>query len=220
MFERRQWPWVLPFAAYMAFIAVTDVLARAGVDGATLRWLYPVKIAVVAALLLAFRRHYTELPWRRPELAALALAALAGVVTLWLWIHLDAGWMRVGQSAGFDPRRDGRVDWLLAVPRLVGAALVVPVMEELFWRSFLSRWLVSADFQRVNPARFRVRAFVVTVVLFGFEHELWLAGIVAGVIYGWLYMRSRDLWPPILAHGVTNGLLGVWIISTGNWTYW
>lgn len=220
MLERRQWPWVLPFAAYMAFIAVADVLARAGVDSAALRWLYPLKIGVVGALLFAFRRHYTELPRFGLSLAHTALAVLAGVLVLVLWIRLDAGWMRVGASAGFDPRQDGRVDWLLVALRLGGAALVVPLMEELFWRSFLSRWLVAPDFQNVNPARFSARAFVVTVVLFGFEHELWLAGIVAGAVYGWLYMRSRNLWSPILAHGVTNGLLGVWIISTGNWTYW
>jgi CAAX prenyl protease-like protein len=60
----------------------------------------------------------------------------------------------------------------------------------------------------------------VTVILFGVEHNLWLAGMVAGVVYGLLYMRSNTLWSPILAHSVTNGLLGGWIIYTGNWGYW
>ena len=65
-----------------------------------------------------------------------------------------------------------------------------------------------------------MKAFVVTVLLFGFEHNLWLAGIVAGAAYGFLYVRHRTLWSPILAHALTNGLLGAWIVYTGNWTYW
>jgi CAAX prenyl protease-like protein len=56
--------------------------------------------------------------------------------------------------------------------------------------------------------------------LFGFEHNLWLAGVVAGAVYGWLYKRYRTLWSPILSHGITNGLLGLWVVSTGNWSYW
>jgi CAAX prenyl protease-like protein len=65
-----------------------------------------------------------------------------------------------------------------------------------------------------------LRAFAITAVLFGFEHDLWLAGIVAGVAYGWLYRHCNNLWAPILAHGVTNGLLGAWIIGTAQWSYW
>ncbi|HEU4775606.1 MAG TPA: CAAX prenyl protease-related protein, partial [Telluria sp.] len=144
----------------------------------------------------------------------------AGVTVLLLWINLNAGWMTLGQSAGFDPVTDGRIDWLLVAARIAGAALVVPVMEELFWRSYLMRWIASARFLQVRPAQLGLRSFVVTVVLFGFEHNLWLAGIVAGAVYSVLYMRSGTLWSPILAHGVTNGLLGAWIISTGHWTYW
>ena len=93
-------------------------------------------------------------------------------------------------------------------------------MEELFWRSFLLRWIDSPDFDSVDPAHISWRGFVVTVILFGFEHNLWLAGIVAGAAYSILYVRYRNLWAPILAHAVTNGVLGLWIISTGNWTYW
>jgi CAAX prenyl protease-like protein len=49
---------------------------------------------------------------------------------------------------------------------------------------------------------------------------LWLAGIVAGAAYSVLFMRHRTLWSPILAHAVTNGLLGMWVVATGNWSYW
>jgi CAAX prenyl protease-like protein len=220
VFDRAALPRALPFAVYIAFIFIADMLGRLGVPAAELRWLYAVKIAAVAALLLFYRRRYTELAWRGLDARALALAVLGGVLVWVLWINLNAGWMQIGSSAGFDPRDGGEVDWLLVALRLGGAALVVPVMEELFWRSFLMRWLDAADFLNVNPARVKINAFIVTVILFGFEHNLWLAGIAAGAVYSLLYMRNRDLWSAVLAHGVTNGLLGVWIISTGHWTYW
>lgn len=220
MFDRTALPRVLPFGVYLAFIVLNDVLGRCGWTAPQLRWLYAVKIAAVLLVLLVCRRQYVELARPRLGWPAAALALVAGVLVLGLWVGLDAGWMQVGQSAGYDPRTGGVLDWRLAAVRIAGAALVVPVMEELFWRSFLLRWIDRADFLNRMPARASWKALLVTVVLFGFEHNLWLAGIVAGAVYSFLYMRSGNLWSAVLAHGVTNGLLGAWVIATANWTYW
>lgn len=211
---------ILPFAAYISFILIADVLQRLGMTPDTLRWLYPVKIALVLALLLWFRRRYVELAWRPPGRALPALAVAVGVAVLVAWLNLGAAWMQVGTSAGYDPRTGGALNWALVVVRIAGAALVVPVMEELFWRSFLMRWLASPAFLTVPPSAVRAFPLVASSCLFGVEHNLWLAGIVAGLAYGLLYIRSGRLWAPVLAHAVTNGLLGVWIIVTGNWSYW
>lgn len=220
MFSHAAWVRILPFAAYLFFIVAGDVLERLGVAASSLVWLYPLKIAVVALLLALFWRRYAELhPFRLSS--AQALTALAtGVLVLVLWISLDAGWMIIGSPSGFDPRSHGQIDWLLVAVRIVGAALVVPVMEELFWRSFLMRWVASANFESVDPSQLGFKSFIITVLLFGFEHNLWLAGIVAGAAYSVLYMRHRTLWSPILAHAVTNGLLGAWVVRTGSWSYW
>jgi len=225
MFNRAAWLRILPFAAYLLFIVIGDMLERFGMPLDTLRWLYPVKIGVVVLLLALFWRHYEELGLRElkrfPLSGSAILTALAtGVVVLVLWVSLGADWMIVGSSSGFDPRTNGQVDWLLVAIRIVGAALVVPVMEELFWRSFLMRWIVAPDFQTVETSQLGLKSFVITILLFGFEHNLWLAGIVAGAAYSLLYMRHKNLWSPILAHAVTNGLLGVWVLQTGNWSYW
>lgn len=220
MFNRAAWLRILPFAAYLLFIVIGDVLERLGVRPDALRWLYPAKIALVALLLALFWRRYHELSRFRlaPSTAAIALAA--GVAVFVLWISLDAGWMLVGSPTGFDPRVDGRIAWPLVAVRIAGAALVVPIMEELFWRSFLMRWVDDPEFESVEPSQLSTKSFVITVLLFGFEHNLWLAGIVAGAAYSLLYMRHRNLWSPILAHAVTNGLLGVWVVRTGSWSYW
>lgn len=220
MFNRAAWQRILPFAAYMLFIVVGDLLVRAGATPGVMRWLYPVKIALVAGLLALFWRRYHELKRFSLSGGAVTVALGTGVVVLALWISLNAGWMVVGTSAGYDPRVDGHVDWLFVAIRIAGAALVVPVMEELFWRSFLMRWVDASDFETVEPSQLSGKSFAITVLLFGFEHNLWLAGIVAGAAYSLLYLRYRNLWAPILAHAVTNGLLGIWVVQTGNWSYW
>ncbi|MES2159762.1 MAG: CAAX prenyl protease-related protein [Pseudomonadota bacterium] len=220
MFKRAAWARTLPFLVYILFIFIADLLARAGWGAEQLRWLYPLKIGIVLALLVLLWPQYTEL--HRPRLApAAALAALAaGVAVFWLWIHMADGWMVVGQSAGYDPRVQGQLAWPLVLVRWLGAALVVPVMEELFWRSFLMRWLERESFEEVDPAQLKFKSFIITVILFGIEHNLWLAGMVAGLVYALLYRRYGTLWAPILSHAVTNGVLGLWIILTGSWTYW
>ncbi|HEY0489679.1 MAG TPA: CAAX prenyl protease-related protein [Telluria sp.] len=220
MFSRAAWARILPFITYIFFILVTDLLGRLGWNAHDLRWLYAVKISAVMLVLFIFRRHYTELRDARLGFGAAVVAVVTGVVVLALWVSLNADWMIVGSPDGFNPVTDGRIDWLMVGVRIFGAALVVPVMEELFWRSFMLRWIEAPDFEAVEVARVGAKAIVVSVLLFGFEHNLWLAGIVAGAAYTVLYIRHRTLWSPILAHAVTNGLLGVWIVYTGSWTYW
>jgi CAAX prenyl protease-like protein len=112
------------------------------------------------------------------------------------------------------------MDWPLAVMRLAGAALLVPVMEELFWRSFVMRWIHKPDFLKVVPAEVGIKALAISSVLFALEHHLWFAGLLAGLAYGWLYRRSGNLWVPTLSHAVTNAALGIWVLYTGNWQFW
>lgn len=220
LLNRAAWARILPFGAYVFFIVLGDALERLGVGRAELRWLYPVQVGAVLALLAAFWHGYEELHRCALSWTQALVAIVAGVVVLVLWVNLDAPWMTIGSAPGYGPRTNGEIDWLLVAIRIAGAALVVPVMEELFWRSFLMRWVERSDFLLIDPARIGIKAFVIPCLLFGFEHTLWLAGIVAGVAYGLLYMRHRKLWSPILAHAITNGLLGVWVIYTGGWQFW
>ena len=210
----------LPFVVYMAFIAIAELLTRLGIPQAEQRSLYAVKVAAVSATLVYFWRDYDELHSWNPTAAAVIAAIATGIVVLILWLNLGAGWMTIGSAAGFDPTNNGKLDWALIAVRIAGAALVVPVMEELFWRSFLTRWLDNPRFQTVDPGAITLRAIAIGALLFGVEHNLWFAGIVAGLAYAALYKWQRKLWSPILAHGVTNGLLGAYVVATGSWQYW
>lgn len=210
----------LPFGLYLAFLALEGQIATL-LPGLDPRWLYPLKVGSVAVLLWYYRAHYREL-LVRPDLRWVGLISpLLGAVVFVLWINLDFGWLNLGGGTGYDPRdAAGAIQWQLALPRLLGAALVVPLMEELFWRSFLLRWIDKHDFLDHEPARITLRALLIASVLFGVEHTLWFAGILAGLAYGWLYRASGNLWAPIVAHATTNLMLGVWVLATRTWDHW
>lgn len=211
---------VLPFAAYMLFLVIEGNIDSL-LPGFDPRLLYPVKVGTVAVLLWYYRSRYVEL-FIRPDIRWVGVISPAlGAVVFVLWINLNGGWLDLGGGTGFAPLDDaGGIRWELALPRLAGAALVVPLMEELFWRSFLLRWIDKHDFLAHEPIRISLRAILIASVLFGLEHTLWFAGIVAGLAYAWLYRASGNLWAPVVSHAVTNLMLGIWVLTTGAWSFW
>ncbi len=221
--SRAAWLRVIPFAVFMALLALRGALPADGAAGIDARWVYGLTVAVVGALLALWWRDYGELAaqvWPTAREALLAVAV--GLVVFALWISLDAPWMRVGEpTAAFVPLdTQGQPMWPLIAVRWVGAALLVPVMEELFWRSFLMRWLEHGSFESVVPQSVSLRAVVLSTFVFTLAHTLWLGAVVAGLAYAWLYRRTGKLWVPVIAHAVTNGVLGVWVVMTGNWAFW
>ena len=214
---------IVPFAAFMVLLAARGAMPADGSWGIDPRWVYSITAVVVGGLIAWFWREYGELVSQTlPTLAETALAVAVGVVVFALWIELDAPWMQIGSpSATFLPLdAGGQLIWPLVALRWVGAALVVPVMEELFWRSFLMRWIQSPQFESVVPRRVGLKAVVLSTFVFMLAHTLWLAAIIAGLAYAWLYVRTGKLWVPVIAHAVTNGVLGVWVVATGQWAFW
>lgn len=223
-------PRILPFAVYLFFLAVAEasvwlsphVPAIAALGTWANLWLYPLKIMAVLAVLLYFWPRYDELK-NKPGVkwGDVALAVFVGVVVYLVWIRMDWPWATQGQPHGYDPRPAGDVmGGVLTTIRLLGAVMVVPVMEELFWRSFLLRYLISPHFETVRLGTFTLFSFLVTLVLFGLEHHLWLAGMVAGAAYTLLLYRTGRLWPSIIAHAVTNLVLGIHVVRTQEWNWW
>lgn len=232
LFSRATLSRTLPFVVYILFLALNDAIASwllPLVHDA--RWIYGVRVLVVAYLLVFFWRDYSELSAKdqatqsRLNVTAYLISAAVGLLVFALWIAPYPAWAVMGDAqhaVGFNPlMADGKtINILLAITRVTGAALVVPVMEELFWRSFFMRWLQDQDFLKVNPAFVSHFAFFATADLFAVEHSLWLAGLLAGLAYGWLYKSQRNLWSPIIAHAITNGALGIWVLCTAHWGYW
>ena len=213
-------PWlhyVLPFAV---FLLLTEPARFFPVLSP---YLYITKTLLVGTLLWCWRHKYaadfsTGLSFRE-----ILTSIGCGLLVLVIWIVPEEYLFQVGQGAGFDPHALGgshvAAIGLMSI-RLIGSSLVVPVMEELFWRSFLMRYLINPDFRSVPMGAFTWFSFIGVAVLFGLEHHRILVGIVAGLLYGLLLVCQKNLKGVILAHGVTNLGLGIYVILTGNWMFW
>lgn len=222
---------IVPFGLYMLFLLViqavewieqTNVWQPSATESLQL-WIYPIKALTVAAALLYYWHQYDELRWPlQLSFPTLTLAIATGVLVYLAWVRMDWSWAMQGErSAGYNPfLQEGGTGYVLAAFRLVGAAFVVPIMEELFWRSFLMRYLISPQFKTVPLGTMTPISFGLTVVLFGVEHNLWLAGMTAGTAYGLLLLRTQNLWTCIIAHGITNLALGIHVLVTHEWYWW
>jgi CAAX prenyl protease-like protein len=215
------WPWFVPFALFVGLLGLEPFLADRLEPFVDPRWLYAIRAGLTGAILLALRGWYVELRETPATPAAgWLLGAGVGIGVFLLWIVLDVPFLTVGDPTPYDPSVDGRIHLGFALTRLAGAALVVPVMEELFWRSFLMRWLERPAFRNVDPRQVGLRPLLLTSAVFALEHRLWFAGLLAGLVYGELYRRTGDLRVVILAHALTNALLGVYVLGTGHYEFW
>lgn len=145
-----------------------------------------------------------------------ALAIVVGLGAIAIWIGIDPFYPKPGNAEMFDP--GGR--WWYIGFRLFGAVLVVPLMEELFWRAFLIRWLVDSDFKQVPVGTFTGPSFAITVALFGAEHREWLAGLICGAMYNWVLYKRKDVFSCVVAHAVSNAALAAWVLARGDWKFW
>jgi hypothetical protein len=208
-------PYIAPFGVYMLFLMVEQ-----NIHG-SVYYLYPVKALAVAATLVWAWRGVRDAMQSR---AGLVLGSLVGVLALLVWIAPEL--LRLTQTnfarGGFNPNKLHE-SWAAAgaACRMAGAVLVVPLMEELFWRGWLIRWLMDEDFKSVPVGAFSWKSFGITVAMFGLEHgALWHVGMITGALYNGLLYRTRSLWACVLAHAVTNLLLAVYVLATGKWGYW
>ena len=208
---------VLPFGVWIALMTLLPATA----------WGYAARSAATA-VALAWTCSVLKPRWRLSS-RALAWGFAAGAFVAAFWIFPESwGWYRkwllwpVGAEpppvtdAPYDPAVCG---WPLTVAKLVGSAFVIAPVEELFFRSFLYRWIQGAADNEAFGRRFDASAFFWTVALFALEHDRWLAGAMAGAIYGILAIRT-GLASAIIAHATTNLALGAYVIMRGEWAFW
>ena len=184
--------------------------------------LFRSQVAPALVALMIFAPRFDELRAAPASAGAWAATIGAGGAVFVLWITLDAAWMRIGQPvASFVPQAaDGSLRLDLIALRSFGAVIVVPIMEELFWRSFLMRWIDRRAFRELAPQRVSWFALMASAGVFALAHDRWLAGVLAGLVYGLLYRHTGKLWYAIAAHALTNGLLAAWVVAGAHWEYW
>lgn len=212
--------YIAPFACFLVFLAL---FPRLPLDPRTAE---PLRVLLLALVCwICWPRELSIRP--RYWLASTGI----GIAVFLLWIAPDLlihGYREnplfansvVGHVHSSIPSEQLRSPWILGW-RTARAALVVPVLEELFWRAWLMRWLINIDFRKVPLGAYAPMAFWLTAILFASEHgPYWDVGLVTGVIYNLWMIRSKSVADCILMHGVTNAVLSVYVILAAQWQYW
>lgn len=186
---------------------------------------FALRALVAGLLIFVFSRPHLDLRPSRP-LASIAL----GVAVFIIWVGPDVlfgyrhHWLFENSILG---KAEASIapDLRQNVPFLAfrGAisCLLVPILEELFWRGWVMRWLINPAFLKVPIGTYVTSAFWITAVLFASEHgPYWEVGLAAGILYNWWMVRTKCLADCILAHAVTNAILSAYVLFTGQWEYW
>lgn len=220
LLESPSAPYVAPMAVFLLFLALQDQLKVLGAAE------FPLRVAILASVVWFFSRRVISL--RAPHwLTSVAI----GVAVFAIWIAPDVLIPGYRQHWLFSNSLFGSVataipDGLEGNPvvlvfRTIRAAILVPIIEELFWRAWLMRWLIRPDFESVPLGTYEPKSFWIVAALFAVEHgPYWEVGLIAGVIYNAWMIRAKSLGDLIVAHGVTNLLLSLYIIAFRQWQYW
>ena len=213
--------YVAPFVVFIAMMAIEKAF------GLPPAWAYSLRVLATTATLLAFSRGQLSV---RPSSPLLSVLLGAAVFALWIGPDVIFGpayrhfWLFqnsiTGTAASSIPLAMRGSTWFLAL-RTLSCALLVPPVEELFWRGWLMRWLIDSNFCKIPPGAYRASAFWMVALLFASEHgPYWEVGLVTGILYNWWMVRTRNIADCIVAHAVTNGLLSLYILQTGQLQYW
>jgi CAAX prenyl protease-like protein len=217
----RSLPYVAPFLVFMGFVALQSSRFRLPELAAQVAW-----VGVVALVLIFVARPVIDL--RAPRWP---LSLLIGAAVFVIWIGPDLlfpgyrhHWLFenaiLGAPSGALSAASHSQPLILAL-RGVRAIVIVPIVEELFWRAWLMRWIVAPDFEKVSLGTYTPLSFWIVALLFASEHgSYWDVGLVTGVIYNAWMVRSKSLGDLILTHAVTNACLSAYVIVAGKWEYW
>lgn len=239
--EKHRWLiYVLPFAVFMLVGTLEPTLQKPG--GATIGLaipyaayplVYTLKILLTLAAMLVVWPGYRQFSVR-----ITGLGVLVGLVGAGLWLglaHLQleqrlltplglGRLLDVGRRSGFDPWQHytvGTDAWAFLVLRFSGLVLLVPVMEEFFLRGFVMRFVVDAQWWKIPIGQVNRPALIAGTLVPMFLHPAeMLAAVVWFSLVTWLMLRTRSLWDCVMAHAITNLVLGVYVVLRGQWWLW
>jgi CAAX prenyl protease-like protein len=219
------WAYVAPFVVFMAgtYLEGQAVTPEGTIVAEKYVSYYCVKILAVLVAMVVSRKAWRDLkPLPRP--GTLVLSILIGAFVTVFWVGLDGIYPPLPESLGkrsaFDPTSlEPGTKWVFLAFRTLGLVLIVPVIEELFVRNFLLRFVTDADWQKIEPWAFNSTAAAVSTFLFVSAHPEWFPALLCGVIWLWLLRRSRSVSALVISHAVANLGLGIYSVVTGDWRF-
>jgi CAAX prenyl protease-like protein len=218
--------YVAPFAIFMGgLLLVQAAKSLGGSSGAFLLvhpefWVYPLQTFLCGAALVFFWREYDF-----GKAGGWLAAVLVGALALGLWLLPQALPGAAPRTEGFDPTvfsDSPMLYWLTVAARFARLVIVVPLVEEIFWRGFLMRYLIREDFSKIPLGNYSHLSFFGVAGLFMLVHSMpdMPAAFVTGLLYNGLLVRTKSLGACVAAHAATNLGLGIYIMATRQWGFW
>ena len=203
----------MPFLMILA----AGMISRA--VSAQFEWFYPLRFFAASAVLWYHRSHYKRLDWKF-SWGSMFVGSLAFIV--WLVLEPPGGNHASNSGMGSalaSASMPGKISWIAF--RTLAAVVTVPIAEELAFRSFLIRRIMSPHFERVSCRSVTLVPVLVSSILFGLLHgDRWLAGTVAGLLYAFVFIRRGRIGDAVAAHATTNAMLAGYVLLWGNWSFW
>ncbi len=189
--------YIIPFLAYILTIPLINYN-----HGSIIR------VAILFLFLLLFRKSY------KFKLKLDILSILAGITIFLLWILLEGLYPQLGATS-YVPENNISLFF-----RVFSFIIIAPVIEEFFTRNFLARILIKNEWQKVPIGKFTATSFILTALFFGFSHNRWLPGLIAGIVLNYTIYLRKDMGSAVMAHFTANILLAIYIIYTKSWFFW
>jgi CAAX prenyl protease-like protein len=193
--------YLLPFLAYLGIIPLVSLFFDKQIA-------YTIHVLVAIILLSIFWKNY-KLKFRFD-----IIAVITGIIIFFIWIGIETIYPHLF-SIEYIPSNS-----FFLISKLFGFILIAPLIEELFTRSFLIRILISKNWRKVPIGKYTLSSFIITVLFFGFSHNRWLQGIIAGILLNLLLYKQKRIESCIIAHLIANLSLAVYIIYTNSWFLW
>jgi len=221
---RKLVAYTAPLLAFVALLGLNTALKKIDRSiwlSSAEHWIYPTQTILCGGLLIWFRREYEF-----HRLRHVAFALLIGIIVFLLWISPQTFFGFAPRTIGFNPASifgdQSPLYWPTIILRFLRLVIVVPFVEEIFWRGFFLRYLIDEKFERVPFGTFSWLSFSIVTFGFAFSHSAadWPVALVTGTIYNAVAYRTKNLSSCILTHAVTNLLLGLWIMKTKQWGFW
>lgn len=220
--------YIAPFLAFMGLLAFGQLISKLALDLAgdqfwlveSQYWIFPLQAIVCGVLLWHYRKDVRYYGVKSP-----VLVTIVGLITLAIWVAPQYFPNPPDRTEGFNP--DTFLDqpalyWSILILRFIRLVIVVPFLEEIFWRGFLMRYLINEKFTTIPFGTFQWKSFLLVALLFGLAHwgpDFYVA-IITGLIFNAVAVYTRSLGACVLVHAVTNLALGIYIMQTRQWGFW
>lgn len=203
--------WATPLLVEIAVSLATTALSG------SFYWAYPVHIMFVAVYMWVYRQRLPTLRFSDQ----ITSPVVGGIAVFALWIYLipsDPQASRLFEHELLSAPIYITAVWLIF--RVIGSSIIVPIVEELAFRSFAWAYVDEKIGRQYSDQTKLLIKLTLSSTAFALLHSAFIASFLASLAYGVIFQRRKHLSDAVLAHAVTNLLIALYVMLTGNWSYW